>query len=168
MHPREGNPLKHRLKDTKTLGGEIERHGTGFPWPWPSRASRLWCAIQSTLHGLQAPLGAGARVPGAACSLQLPSQRTPWGGGTKRGVENLMNDTPPKRGFGPPPRTVRFPPPLRCQCSVVPVQKSTTEQTRSSFGAAQKFRESAPFSGTFSSPHTFCTPHITAQPSEHS
>ena len=45
----------------------------------------------------------------------------------------------PKRNFGTPPRTVRFPPPLRCQCSVFPVQKSTTEQNRSSFGGVQKF-----------------------------
>ena len=69
-------------------------------------------------------------------------------------MENLTNDTPPKRGFGPP--LVRY----VFQVSVLcfPVQKSTTEQTRSSFGGVQKhFRESA-FSGTFSSPHTFCTP----------
>ena len=30
-------------------------------------------------------------------------QRTPWGGGKKRGVENLTNDTPPKKGFWTPP-----------------------------------------------------------------
>ena len=33
------------------------------------------------------------------------------GGGNKRGVENLMNDTPPKNRFWTPPRMVRFPPP---------------------------------------------------------
>ena len=33
------------------------------------------------------------------------------GGGKRRGVENLTNDTPPKKGFWTPPRTVRFPPP---------------------------------------------------------
>ena len=38
-------------------------------------------------------------------------QRTPWGGGKKKREENLTNDTPPKRGFGPPPRTVCFPTP---------------------------------------------------------
>ena len=41
----------------------------------------------------------------------LPFQRMPWGGGKKRGVENLTNDTPPKKGFWTPPRTLRFPPP---------------------------------------------------------
>ena len=40
------------------------------------------------------------------------------GGGNKEGVENLTNDTHPKRGFWTPLRTVRFPPPLRCQCCV--------------------------------------------------
>ena len=61
---------------------------------------------------------------------------------TMRGVEKrgrkTWRMTPlPKRGLGPP-RTVRFPTPLRCQCSVLPVQSSTTEQTRSSFGGVQK------------------------------
>ena len=44
----------------------------------------------------------------------------------------------PKRGFGPPSYGT-FSTPLRCQCSVFPVQKATTEQTRSSFGGVQKF-----------------------------
>ena len=38
-----------------------------------------------------------------------------------------------------PPSYGTFSTPLRCQCSVFPVQKSTTEQTRSSFGGVQKF-----------------------------
>ena len=46
-------------------------------------------------------------------SVLLVFQRTPWGGGKKRGVENLTNDTPPKKAFWTPPRTVRFPPPSR-------------------------------------------------------
>ena len=73
------------------------------------------------------------------------------GGGKKRGMENLTNETPPKKVFGPLSYGT-FSAPLRCQYSVFPVQKSTTEQTRSSFGGVQNFRESA-FSGTFSSPH---------------
>ena len=81
-------------------------------------------------------------------------QRTPWGGPggvEKRGGWKTSRMTPlPKRGLGPPSYST-FSTPRRRQCSVFPVQKSTTEQTRSSFG------ESA-FSGTFSSPHTFCTP----------
>ena len=44
----------------------------------------------------------------------------------------------PKSGFGPPSYGT-FSTPLRCQCSLFPVQESTTEQTRSSFGGVQKF-----------------------------
>ena len=54
-----------------------------------------------------AELEAQAQVLRATCMCQ----RTPWGGGKKGGVENLTNDTPPKKGFWTPPRTVRFPPP---------------------------------------------------------
>ena len=91
------------------------------------------------------------------------SQRTPWGGGKKRGVENLTNDTPPTTGFWTPPRTVRFPPPLRCQCSVFPVQKSTPEQTRSSFGGVQKFSGERVLWYVFLPPYVVHPPHITAQ-----
>ena len=66
-------------------------------------------------------------------------QTKPWGGGKKRGVENLTYDTPPKKGFRTPPSHGTFSTPLRCQCSVFHVQKSTIEQTRSSFGGVQKF-----------------------------
>ena len=59
----------------------------------------------------------------------------------------------PKGGFGSPLVWYVFHPP---QVSVL-CFSCTTEQTRSSFGGVQNFRESA-FSGTFSSPHTFCTP----------
>ena len=44
------------------------------------------------------------------------NQRTPWGVGKKRGVENLTNDSPPKKGFWTPlsygtfSTLVRFPP----------------------------------------------------------
>ena len=78
------------------------------------------------------------------------------GGGKKRRVENLTNDTPPKKGFGPPlVRYVFHPHQVSLLC--FSCTKITTEQTRSSFGGSKNFRESA-FSGTFSSPHTFCTP----------
>ena len=65
-------------------------------------------------------------------------QRTPWGGGKKRGEKNLTNDTPPKKGFWTPlVRYVFHPPQVSVLC--FPVQKSTTDQTRSSFGGVQKF-----------------------------
>ena len=60
-------------------------------------------------------------------------------GGKKRGVENLTNDTPPKKEFWTPPRTVRLPPLSGVTALFFPVQKSTTDQTRSSFGGVQKF-----------------------------
>ena len=61
------------------------------------------------------------------------------GGVEKRGGWKTSRMTPlPKRGFGPPSYGT-FSTPLTCQCSVFPVQKSTTEQTRSSFGGVQKF-----------------------------
>ena len=79
------------------------------------------------------------RNSGGSAKSHALGQRTLWGGGKKRGVENLTNDTPPKKGFWTPP-LVTFSTPLRCQCSFFfPVQKSTTERTRSSFGGVQKF-----------------------------
>ena len=53
-------------------------------------------------------------------------------------MENLTNDTPPKKGFWTPlVRYVFHPPQVSVLC--FPVQESTTEQTRSSFGGVQKF-----------------------------
>ena len=82
----------------------------------------------------------------------------------KRGVENLTNDIPTKKGFWSPPRTVRFPPPLRWQCSVFPVQKSTTGQTRSSLkGGIQKFSGERVLWYVFLPPIRFAPHHITPQ-----
>ena len=50
-----------------------------------------------------------------------------------------------------------FSPPLRCQCSVFPVQNPRQSRTDALLEGSNNFQESA-FSGTFSSPHTFCTP----------
>ena len=61
------------------------------------------------------------------------------GGVEKRGGRKTSRMTPlPKRGFGPPSYGT-FSTPLECRCSVFPVQKSTAEQTRSSFGGVQNF-----------------------------
>ena len=66
-------------------------------------------------------------------------QRTPWGGGKKRGGGETSRLTPlPKRGLEPPSYGT-FSTPLVCRCSVFPVQNSTTEQTRSSVGGVQNF-----------------------------
>ena len=89
--------------------------------------------------------------------------------GRHRGVEKregwkTSQMTPLKKGFGPPSYGTFFHPP---QVSVLcfPVQESTTEQTRSSFGGVQKFSGERVRWYVFL-PHTFCTPHITAQISE--
>ena len=63
----------------------------------------------------------------------------PMGGWKKEGGGKPHEWHPSQKGVLDPPRTVRFPPPLTCQCSDFPAQKSTTEQTRSSFGGVQKF-----------------------------
>ena len=79
------------------------------------------------------------------------------GVGKKKGEER----TPlPKRGFGRPLCLVRFPPPSGVIALFFLHKKSTIDQTRSSFlfwMGSRNFREGA-FSGTFSSPRTFCTP----------
>ena len=85
------------------------------------------------------------------------SQRTPWGGGKKRGVENLTKDTPPKKGFWTPPRTVRFPPPSGVSALFFLYKNPRQCRPKALLEGSKNFRESA-FSGTFSSPHTFCTP----------
>ena len=54
-------------------------------------------------------------------------------------MENLTNDTPPKKGFWTPPSYGTLSTPLRRQRSVFPVQKSTTEYTRTSFRGVQTF-----------------------------
>ena len=76
----------------------------------------------------------------------------------KRGGRKTSRMTPlPKRGFGPPSYGT-FSTPLRCQCSVFPVQKSPRQSSpKALLEGSKHFRERA-FSGTFSSPHTFCTP----------
>ena len=85
------------------------------------------------------------------------NQRTPWGGGKRRGVENLTNDTPPKKGFWTPPRTVRFPPPSGVSALFFLYKNPRQSRPKALLEGSKNFRESA-FSGTFSSPHTFCTP----------
>ena len=87
----------------------------------------------------------------------VTSQRTPWGGGKRRGVENLTNDTPPKKGFWTPLRTVRFPPPSGVSTLFFLYKNPRQSSPEAPLEGSKNFRESA-FSGTFSSPHTFCTP----------
>ena len=71
-----------------------------------------WVQELLKLLGLTPP-PANFLFPGNLCC----SQRTPWGGGKKRGVENLTNDTPPKKGVWTPlVRYVFHPPKVSVLC----------------------------------------------------
>ena len=102
----------------------------------------------------------------------ISALRDAMGGGKKRGEENLRKDTPPKNGFGPPFVWYVFRPPRVSVLVLPPVQKITTEQTRSSFGRVQKFSGGCVLRYVFLPPyvlHVFLPPyvlhppHITAQ-----
>ena len=90
------------------------------------------------------------------------AQRTPWGGGKKRGVENLTNVTPPKRGFWTPPRTVRSPPPSGVS-ALFSCTKHPRENRREAFLEGSKIFGRARSLVCFPPPIRFAPPHITAQ-----
>ena len=80
------------------------------------------------------------------------------GGVEKRGGWKTSRMTPlPKSGFGPPPRTVRFPPPSGVSPLFFLYKNPRESRPEALLEGSKNFRERA-FSGTFSSPHTFCTP----------
>ena len=81
------------------------------------------------------------------------------GGWKKRGVENLTNDTPPKKGFWTPPRTVRFPPPSGVSALFFLYKNPRQSRPEALLEGSKNFRESA-FSGTFSSPPYVLHPPI--------
>ena len=82
------------------------------------------------------------------------------GGVEKRGGWKTSRMTPlPKRGFGPPPRTVRFPPPSGVNVLFFLYKNPRQSRPEALLEGSKHFRERA-FSGTFSSPHTFCTPPL--------
>ena len=82
------------------------------------KANSFVPAIFSTWHGLFRKKGG----TGAGNVFIFPVTKTPL----------------PRRDFGPPPPSYgTFSTTLRCHCSVFPVQKATTEQTRSSYGRAR-------------------------------
>ena len=71
-----------------------------------------FCAIGDTIS-CDAPF----LVAQCSATPATVAQRTPWGGGKKRGVENLTNDTPPKKGFWTPlVRYVFHPPQVSVLC----------------------------------------------------
>ena len=82
-------------------------------------------------------------------------------GGVEKGGGWKTSRMPPlpKRGFGPPPPTVRFPPPSGVSALFFLYKNPPQSRPEALLEGSKIFRESA-FSGTFSSPHTFCTPPI--------
>ena len=69
----------------------------------------------------------------------LEFRRVTMGGWKKEGGGKPHEWHPSQKGVLDPPSYGTFSTPLRCQRSVFPVQKSTTEQTRSSFRGVQTF-----------------------------
>ena len=79
--------------------------------PGPRNPGKISISVRTSMtrrRGRPRPQGDSKKLRSE--KLRAEFQRMPWGGGKRRGVENLTNDTPPKRGFGTPPPTVRFPP----------------------------------------------------------
>ena len=66
------------------------------------------------------------------------SSENAMGGWKKEGGGKPHEWHPSQKRVLDPPSYGTFSTPLRCQCSVFPVPKSTTEQTKSSFGGVQK------------------------------
>ena len=96
--------------------------------------------------------------PRVALSLHQAIQRTPWGGWKQRGVENRTNDTSPKKGFWTPPPSHSTFSTLSGVSDLFLLYKNPRQsRTEALLEGSKNFRESA-FSGTFSSPHTFCSP----------
>ena len=80
------------------------------------------------------------------------------------GWKSLKNDTPHKKGFWTVPlvRYVFQSPQVSVLCFQISCAKIHDRADHKLFWRGPKLFLST-FSGTFSSPHTFCTPHITAQ-----
>ena len=100
-----------------------------------------------------------AAIP--SLSLGSLGQRTPWGGGKKRGVENLTNDTPPKKGVWTPPRTVRFPPPSGVS-ALFSCTKVHDRADQNHFWRCPKNSGRVRSLMRFPPPTRFAHPHITA------
>ena len=126
------------------ISGRTSRPKKFHPRRWERRENKVFCADVLDLK---------------AQTSMTRGQRTPWGGGKKRGVENLTNDTPPKKGFWTPPRTVRFPPPSGVGALFFLYKNPRQSRPEALLEGSKNFRESA-FSGTFSSPPYVLHPPI--------
>ena len=85
------------------------------------------------------------------------------GGGEKRGVENLTNDTPPKNGFWTPPRTVRFPPPSGVSALFFLYQNPQQSRPEAFLEGSNNASGERVLWYVFLPPHVLHPPHITAQ-----
>ena len=95
-----------------------------------------------------------------ACILKFATHeiRGCHGGVEKRGgQENPTNDTPPRKGFWTPPRTVRFPPPSGVSALFFLYKNPWQSRPEALLEGSRNFREDA-FSGTFSSSTRFAPP----------
>ena len=79
------------------------------------------------------------------------------GGWKKEGGGKPHEWHPSQKGVLDPPSYGTFSTPLRCQCSVFLYKNPRQSRPEALLEGSKNFRGSA-FSGTFSSPHTFCTP----------
>ena len=98
-----------------------------------------------------------ANRPRAKVPLAVkPHLKERHGGGVeKRGGWKTSRMTPLPKGVLDPPSYGTFSTPLRCQFSVFSCTKSTTEQTRSSFGGVQKFSGESVLWYVFLPPYVF-------------
>ena len=79
------------------------------------------------------------------------------GGWKKEGGGKPHEWHPSQKGVLDPPRTVRFPPPSRASALFFLYRNPRQSRPEALLEGSKNFRESV-FSGTFSTPHTFCTP----------
>ena len=93
---------------------------------------------------------------------QSTVQKTPWGGEKKRGVENLTNDSPPKKGFWTPlVRYVFHPPQVSVLC--FSCTKSHDRADQKLFWRGPKIFGRVRSLVRFPPPIRFAPPHVTAQ-----
>ena len=124
--------------------------GTGShpvaPWRSSEVIQEPWPLKQNT------QIGATGRL-----TKTIPSVR-----GRHGGVENLTNDTPPKKGFWTPPRTVRFPAPSGVSALFF-LYKNPRQSRPEALWRGPKTFGRARSLVRFPPPIRFAPPHIAAQ-----
>ena len=103
------------------------------------------------------------RIFQKTCNNKVLSERTPWGGGKKRGEENLAND-PSQKWFWIPPSFGTFFAPLCVAASSFPLERGRRPD-QMLFSRVPNIFWRALCSVRFPPPHNimFCTPHVMAQ-----